>query len=69
MSIENRNLVKEILIRMNNGKFDLDQFYEAIEKETGGKLTFTSFKNFLDKYYEKISKCKTLSYNLILFSN
>ncbi len=58
MSIESGNLVKEILIRMNNGKFDLDQFYETIEKETGGKLTFTNFKNFLDKYYENISKCK-----------
>jgi hypothetical protein len=57
MSNERRNLVKEILIKMNSGKFDLDQFYETIEKDTGAKFTFTSFKNYLDKHYENISKC------------
>jgi len=68
---ENKNLVREILIRMNSGKFDLDQFYESIERETGGKLTFTNFKNFLDKQYEniskRISKTKNLSYKLYLY--
>ena len=58
MSIENKNSVKEILTKMNSGNFDLDQFFEVIEKETGGKLTFTSFKTFLDKNYDNISKCK-----------
>lgn len=61
MSIENRNQVKEILVRMNNEKLDLDQFYEIIEKDTGGKLTFSSFKNYLDKHYENISKCILLN--------
>ncbi len=56
MSIENINSIKEILIKMNSGTFDLDQFFEAIEKETGGKLTFTNFKSFLDKFYDNISK-------------
>ncbi len=70
MSIESRNLVKEILTRMNTGKFDLDNFYETIEKETGGKLTFTNFKNYLDSHYENISKCilnLKLSYKIPTF--
>jgi len=56
MNIE-KNSIQEILKKMNSGNFDLDQFFEAIEIETGGKLTFTSFKSFLDKHYDNINKC------------
>jgi hypothetical protein len=52
------NSVREILLQMHTGPFDLDNFFESIEKETGGKLTFTNFKNFLDKYYDNIIKSK-----------
>lgn len=62
MSIENKNLVKNILIKMNSGNFDLDQFFESIEKDTGGKLTFTSLKSFIDKHYDNISKCNYFIY-------
>ena len=56
MSIESKNLIKEILSKMNSGIVDLDQFFESIDTETGGKLSFSSFKIFLDKHYDNISK-------------
>lgn len=56
--MSSNNSVREILLKMHSGSFDLDQFFEVIEKETGGKLTFTSFKNYLDKHYDNIIKSK-----------
>jgi hypothetical protein len=50
--------LKEILLTLNHCDVSLEEFYETIEKETGGKLTFSSFKNYLDKYYPSINKCK-----------
>lgn len=52
------NKLKEILITMNNSETALDSFYELMEKETGGKLTFSSFKAYLDKSYPNINKRK-----------
>jgi hypothetical protein len=49
--------MKEILSIMNTSEMPLDSFFEIIEKETGGKLTFTSFKKYVDKYYPQINKC------------
>jgi len=57
--------VREILLKMHGGTFDLDHFFEAIEKETGGKLTFTNFKNYLDKHYDNILKSKNKKFNEI----
>lgn len=57
-NIESNNKIKEILTKMNSSETPLDNFYELIEKETGGKLTFTGFKTYLDKTYECVSKCK-----------
>ena len=48
--------LKEILIKMNSTETDLELFYEIVEKESGGALTFSNFKVFLDKYYNSISK-------------
>jgi hypothetical protein len=50
--------LKEILLSMNHCDISLEEFYETLEKETGGKLTFSSFKNFLDKFYPSINKSK-----------
>lgn len=48
--------LKEILINMNNTEVPLEEFYEVIERETGGRLTFSIFKNYLDRYYGNINK-------------
>jgi hypothetical protein len=52
------NKLKEILTQMNSSDPHLDSFYEVMEKETGGKLTFSSFKTYLDKFYPNINKSK-----------
>jgi hypothetical protein len=52
------NKQKEILTKMNLSETNFETFYEIIEKETGGTLTFSSFKTYLDKYYESINKSK-----------
>ena len=41
---------------MNSSEMPLENFYELMEKETGGKLTFTSFKTYLDKNYDSVNK-------------
>ena len=56
MSKETKSSIIEILIKMNSSNFDLDSFFETIEKDTGGKLTFTNFKLYLDKYYNTTTK-------------
>ena len=48
--------LKEILIAMNSSETNLESFYEIIERDTGGKLTFTSLKAYLDKYYESVNR-------------
>jgi hypothetical protein len=50
--------LKEILLSMNHCDMTLEEFYEMIEKETGGRLTFTTFKNYFDKFYPSINKSK-----------
>ena len=53
------NKLKDILLNMNsNPEYSLENFYDIIERETGGKLTFSSFKNYLEKYYSSINKSK-----------
>ncbi len=50
------NKLKEILTNMNASGTTLEEIYERMEKETGGKLTFSSLKSYLDKFYESINK-------------
>jgi hypothetical protein len=50
--------IKEILLSMNHCDLTLEEFYETVESETNGKLTFSNFKNYLDKYYPSINKSK-----------
>jgi hypothetical protein len=54
------NKLNEILSQMNSSETQLETFYEIMEKETGGKLTFSSFKVYLDKYYYNINKSKII---------
>ncbi len=49
---------KEILINMNSSETSLQSFYEMLEKETGGKLTFSNFKSYMEKNYSTINKRK-----------
>lgn len=55
--------LREILANMNSSETSLEEFYERMEKETGGKLTFSALKGYLDKMYESINKSK-IEYNL-----
>jgi hypothetical protein len=55
---DNKNKLKDILGNMNTSETPIDSFYEIMEKETGGKLTFSSFKTYLDKFYQNINKSK-----------
>ena len=48
--------LKEILNSMNLSETNLEVFYETMERETGGKVTFTAFKNYLERYYSNINK-------------
>lgn len=50
--------LKEILNNMNTCEINLDGFYELMEKEIGGKLTFSKFKDCLERSYPTINKCK-----------
>jgi hypothetical protein len=51
--------LNEILNTMNQSETGLEEFYELLEKESKGKITFSNFKNYLDKYYGHINKSKT----------
>jgi len=63
MNTENEEKkLKEILINMNSTEITLEKFYEVIEKETGGKLTFSSFKALVDQNYPNINKCKNFNF-------
>jgi hypothetical protein len=53
---DTRNKLKDILSLINASETSLDSFYEVMEKETGGKLSFSSFKTYLDKFYQNINK-------------
>jgi hypothetical protein len=66
MSEVEKDKLKKILITMNNSDKSLDIFYETLEKITGASIPFTTFKDYLDKYYSFIPKSK---YNLILIIN
>lgn len=57
---DNKNKLKDILGHMSSSETPLDSFYEIMEKETGGKLTFSSFKTYLDKFYQNINKSKII---------
>jgi hypothetical protein len=59
------NKLKEILFNMNTSEMPLENFYELMEKETGGKLTFTSFKTYMDKYYDNINKSNSIIHNFL----
>jgi hypothetical protein len=48
--------LNEILNTMNQSETSLEEFYELLEKETGGRITFSNLKNYLDKYYGHINK-------------
>jgi septation ring formation regulator EzrA len=48
--------LNEILNTMNQSETNLEEFYELLEKETGGKITFTNIKNSVDKYYAHMNK-------------
>ncbi len=48
--------LKQILTAMNHRETPLEDFYEVMEKETGGRLTFSSFKTYLDKFYATMNK-------------
>jgi hypothetical protein len=48
--------LKEILNTMNSSETNLETFFELIERETGGKLTFSALKTYLDKHYEVVNK-------------
>lgn len=50
--------IREILINLNNTQPTLEEFFELLEKETQGKLTFTKFKKLLESKYPTISKSK-----------
>ncbi len=52
--------LKEILSNMNSSETSLESFYEMIEKETGGKLTFSNLKSYIDRNYQTINKCKLI---------
>ncbi len=59
--------LKEILNSMNLCETNLEEFYETMERETGGKITFTAFKNHLDKFYGNINKSNNSINKLIEF--
>ncbi len=48
--------LKEILASMSISQVPLEAFFEILQKDTGGKITFSSYKNYLDKNYESINK-------------
>lgn len=55
--------LKEILTLMDKSEdIKLDSFYETIEKENSNNITFTTFKQYFDKYYENISKSKNFEF-------
>ncbi len=54
--MSNEEKLKEILTSMNCSETPLDTFFELLERDTGGKITFSSYKIYLDKYYESINK-------------
>lgn len=56
MSIEEK--LKIVLSSMNSSEIPLDLFFEKLQKDTGAKITFSSYKNYLDKYYDSINKSK-----------
>jgi hypothetical protein len=55
----NNDKLRTILLAMNNIT-PLDDFFDYIEKETYGKLTFTQFKELLEKYYSNSNKTDKL---------
>lgn len=57
---DTNNKLREILTVMNNSESNLETFYELIEKETGGRLTFSSFKSYLDRTYSGVNKSNSL---------
>jgi len=59
--------LKEILNSMNKCETSLEEFYDNMERETEGKVTFTAFKNYLDKYYGNINKSNIFINQLIEF--
>ena len=54
--MSNEEKLKLILLSMNSSEIPLELFFERLQKDTGGKITFSSYKNYLDKYYECINK-------------
>ena len=52
--------LNEILNIMNQSETILEEFYEIVENETGGRITFSNFKSHLGKHYGHMNKCMFL---------
>ena len=55
-SEDNHNKVKSIISMMSKSNVNLEEFFEILEKESSGKITFSHFKSLFDQYYEIIPK-------------
>lgn len=54
--------ITKIFRQMENSDFNVQTFYESLEKEFGQYCPFSKFKSYLEKFYPEIEKTEIIHF-------